>query len=149
MAKGAKSRLKPRFDHVKVSKIFITHLHGDHIFGLPGFLSSHCFQANERQTDLEIYSPQGSKSFNLNQPSVCRFSSALPNLFHEFDNSLRKILETEKFTVYAEELDHYFSVWATVSCKKDLEGTLDAEKLRLLVCHLDHSLKSKTVRDVV
>ena len=41
--------IRPR----KVSKIFITHLHGDHIFGLPGFLSSRAFQANEEQTDLE------------------------------------------------------------------------------------------------
>ena len=53
--------IRPR----KVSKIFITHLHGDHIFGLPGFLSSRAFQANEEQTDLEIYGPQGIKSFVL------------------------------------------------------------------------------------
>ena len=46
--------IKPR----KISKIFITHLHGDHIFGLPGFLSSRSFQANEEQTDLEIYGPK-------------------------------------------------------------------------------------------
>lgn len=51
--------IRPR----KVSKIFITHLHGDHIFGLPGFLSSRAFQANEEQTDLDIYGPAGIKSF--------------------------------------------------------------------------------------
>ena len=52
--------IRPR----KVSKIFITHLHGDHIFGLPGFLSSRAFQANEEQTDLEIYGPVGIRSID-------------------------------------------------------------------------------------
>ncbi|MFD3173275.1 MBL fold metallo-hydrolase, partial [Streptococcus agalactiae] len=51
--------IKPR----KVKKIFITHMHGDHVFGLPGFLSSRAFQANEEQTDLDIYGPVGIKSF--------------------------------------------------------------------------------------
>ena len=35
-----RTTIRPR----KVTKIFITHLHGDHIFGLPGFLSSRSFQ---------------------------------------------------------------------------------------------------------
>ena len=42
--------IKPR----KITKIFITHLHGDHIFGLPGFLSSRSFQSSDEQTDLEL-----------------------------------------------------------------------------------------------
>ncbi|CAM5230446.1 Ribonuclease Z [Lysinibacillus sphaericus] len=41
--------LKPR----KVTKIFITHLHGDHIFGLPGFLSSRSFRGGDEP--LTIY----------------------------------------------------------------------------------------------
>ena len=43
--------IRPR----KVEKIFITHLHGDHIFGLPGFLSSRSFQGGDEP--LTIYGP--------------------------------------------------------------------------------------------
>jgi len=43
--------LKPR----KVSKIFITHLHGDHIFGLPGFLSSRSFQGGDEPLTIFGY----------------------------------------------------------------------------------------------
>ncbi|MDO4680878.1 MAG: ribonuclease Z [Aerococcus sp.] len=49
-----KTTLKPR----KVSKIFITHLHGDHLYGLPGFLASRGFQGGENDT-LTLYGPRG------------------------------------------------------------------------------------------
>lgn len=49
--------IRPR----KVEKIFITHLHGDHIFGLPGFLSSRSFQGGDEP--LTIYGPKGIKDF--------------------------------------------------------------------------------------
>src|SRR5699024_395937 len=49
--------IKPR----KIEKIFITHLHGDHIFGLPGFIGSRSFQGGE--TELTIYGPKGINRF--------------------------------------------------------------------------------------
>ncbi|UQS83734.1 ribonuclease Z [Bombilactobacillus thymidiniphilus] len=49
--------IRPR----KINKIFITHLHGDHIFGLPGLLSSRSFQGGEQP--LTIYGPPGIKKF--------------------------------------------------------------------------------------
>ncbi|MBP2622558.1 ribonuclease Z [Streptococcus oricebi] len=121
------TNIKPR----KISKIFITHLHGDHILGLPGFLASRSFQASEEQTDLEIYGPQGIKKFV--QTSLKVSGSRLPYrlIFHEFDaNSLGQILETDHFTVHAEALDHTIFCVGYRIRQKDLEGSLEADKLR-------------------
>src|SRR6476661_1741755 len=49
--------VKPR----RIEKIFITHLHGDHIYGLPGFLGSRSFQGGESL--LTVYGPKGIKEF--------------------------------------------------------------------------------------
>ena len=44
----------------KITKIFLTHLHGDHINGLPGLLQN--LQANQYTKNLEIYGPKGLKT---------------------------------------------------------------------------------------
>ena len=119
--------IRPR----KISKIFITHLHGDHIFGLPGFLASRSFQSNDEQTDITIYGPQGIKSFVLTSLKVS--GTRLPYRIHfqEFDEkSLGLIFENDKFSVYADKLDHTTFCVGFRVMQKDLEGTLDAEKLK-------------------
>lgn len=119
--------IRPR----KVKKIFITHLHGDHVLGLPGFLASRAFQANEEQTDLDIYGPVGIRQFVLTSLKVT--GSRLPYRinFYEFDRTnLGKILETDKFVVYADQLDHSIFCLGYRVMQKDLEGTLDADGLK-------------------
>ncbi len=119
--------IRPR----KISKIFITHLHGDHIFGLPGFLSSRSFQGNEEQTDIDIYGPIGIRQFVLTSLKVS--GSRLPYRihFHEFDvDTVERVLDTDKFTVFADQLDHTVPCVGYRVVQKDLEGTLDAEALR-------------------
>ncbi|CYW49536.1 TPA: ribonuclease Z [Streptococcus suis] len=119
--------IRPR----KVAKIFITHLHGDHIFGLPGFLSSRSFQSSDEQTDIDIYSPVGIRSFVLASLKVSGTRLPYRIHFHEFDvDTVGQVLETDKFTVFAEKLDHTIPCVGYRVIQKDLEGTLDAEALR-------------------
>lgn len=119
--------IRPR----KVAKIFITHLHGDHIFGLPGFLSSRSFQSSDEQTDIDIYGPVGIRSFVLASLKVSGTRLPYRIHFHEFDvDTVSQVLETDKFTVFAEKLDHTIPCVGYRVIQKDLEGTLDAEALR-------------------
>ncbi|HEL1993399.1 TPA: ribonuclease Z [Streptococcus suis] len=119
--------IRPR----KVAKIFITHLHGDHIFGLPGFLSSRSFQSSEEQTDIDIYGPVGIRAFVLASLKVSGTRLPYRIHFHEFDvDTVGQVLETDKFTVFAEKLDHTIPCVGYRVIQKDLEGTLDAEALR-------------------
>jgi ribonuclease Z len=45
-----------RFSFMQVSKIFISHYHGDHFLGLPGLVQS--MNLNDRTADLDIYGPK-------------------------------------------------------------------------------------------
>ncbi len=52
----------------KIDHIFISHLHGDHIFGLPGVINS--FGLNGRKNPLHIYGPHGLREFILSVAKV-------------------------------------------------------------------------------
>ncbi|MGL4670179.1 MAG: ribonuclease Z [Methanobacteriaceae archaeon] len=52
-----KQLLLAKISPMKISKIFISHLHGDHILGLPGLIQSMGFRG--REEPLDIYGPNG------------------------------------------------------------------------------------------
>ncbi|KAJ3264705.1 hypothetical protein HDU77_007721 [Chytriomyces hyalinus] len=49
----------------RVSAVFLTHLHGDHCFGLPGFLctAGSVVRIGEERDPIHVYGPQGTKSY--------------------------------------------------------------------------------------
>lgn len=120
-----KTTLKPR----KINKIFITHMHGDHIFGLPGFLSSRSFQGGEDQ--VTIYGPKGIKAYVLSSLKHSGSHVQYPLEFVEFEKA-GLLFEEEEFKVYVDRLQHGIPSYGFRIEEADHEGTLDAKKLKEL-----------------
>ncbi|MDQ0225002.1 ribonuclease Z [Metabacillus niabensis] len=116
--------IKPR----KIEKIFLTHLHGDHIYGLPGFISSRSFQGG---TDLvTIYGPKGVEEFVRTSLSISQSHLSYPLQFVETTEGT--IFEDEQFKVVAKKLDHGIATFGYRIIEKDLPGALQVDKLKEL-----------------
>lgn len=89
----------------KINHIFISHLHGDHFFGLVGLVST--FTLLNRTTDLHIYGPKGIKEIIKLQ---LRLSNSWTNyglFFHELESHESEIIfEDEKVLVKTIPLKH-------------------------------------------
>lgn len=119
-----RTTLKPR----KIEKIFITHLHGDHIFGLPGLLSSRSFQGGTEP--LALYGPKGLENFVRTSLKVTKTHLSYPITFHEVTEGI--IFQDGQFTVTAALLDHGVDSFGYRIVEADHEGTLQVEKLAAL-----------------
>ena len=120
-----KTTLKPR----KINKIFITHMHGDHIFGLPGFLSSRSFQGGN--DELTIYGPKGIKGYVQASLKYSGSYVQYPLKFVEIEKS-GLLFEEGPFRVYVDRLQHGVPSYGFRIEEADHEGRLDAEKLKKL-----------------
>ena len=96
-------KAKVRFTRIK--HIFISHLHGDHFFGLIGLIST--FRLLGRSTPLNIYGPKGIKQIITLQLKMSNSWTDYPLHFHEL-SSLKSELIYEDDSIYVSTLplDH-------------------------------------------
>lgn len=89
----------------KINHIFISHLHGDHFYGLVGLIST--FMLLNRQTDLHVYGPKGIKEIILLQLRYSNSYTGYNLYFHELDsNESETVYEDEKVLVKTIPLKH-------------------------------------------
>lgn len=110
----------------KVDKIWITHLHGDHLFGLPGVLGSRSFQ--EADKPLTLFGPEGLRQFVETVLIVSQ--THLRYEWEVVEVTPGVVYEEDDVRVICAELDHGFPCFGYRVEEKDRQGSLRTDLLQ-------------------
>ena len=96
---------KHKLKFSRINHVFISHLHGDHFYGLIGLIST--FSLLNRQTDLHVYGPKGIKEVTLLQLKMSASWTSYNLYFHELDSTEPEVIfEDDKVIVSTIPLKH-------------------------------------------
>jgi len=118
---------KARLNPCKLTRLFISHWHGDHVLGIPGLLQT--LVLNNYPRVLEVYGPRGTKKFMNLMLKLFVHRDKIKVKIHEVSQG--KILEEEDFFVVAEKMEHGTPTLAYSFVEKD-RLRINKEKLAKL-----------------
>lgn len=117
---------KNKLKFSKINHIFISHLHGDHLYGLVGLIST--FMLLNRQTDLHVYGPKGIKEIILLQLRYSNSFTGYNLYFHELESKESEVIfEDEKVIVKTIPLQHRIYTNGFLFQEKPKERKLNVE----------------------
>lgn len=113
----------------KINHIFISHLHGDHFFGLVGLVST--FALLNRTTDLHIYGPKGIKEIINLQLRLSNSWTKYNLFFHELESKESEtVFEDNKVIVKTIPLNHRVYTNGFLFIEKIRERKLDIDTVQ-------------------
>ncbi|NQY07819.1 MAG: ribonuclease Z [Flavobacteriaceae bacterium] len=132
-------KFKVKFSRIK--HIFISHLHGDHFYGLIGLIST--FRLLGREADLHIYGPKGIKEAIVLQLKLSDSYTNFKLCFHELETTKSIcIYEDEKVSVTTIPLNHRVYTNGFLFKEKNLERKLDIARV------LEHDIDTSYYRSI-
>lgn len=102
--------IRTKTSYMKVRRIFVTHLHGDHLLGLPGLIQTLSFSG--RSEPLKIYAPQGAEGISGGLLEMGEYELGFPVEMETLRDGFR--LEEERYTIEAVRVDHSILTYALV-----------------------------------
>ena len=106
------------------TKIFITHMHGDHILGIPGLLQTMSLLGRDKP--LQIYGPEGIAEFVDAIRRTVRFTLRFPVEIYEIDEGL--ICKERDYEIHARWVEHSVPSLAYALIEKQRPGRFNPEK---------------------
>jgi ribonuclease Z len=114
--------------HGRLSRIFITHMHGDHVIGLMGLLMTMELSARERP--LELYGPAALAEYVGMSARLLSTGFRYPLIFREAHPGV--ICESPAFVVECLPLDHRIPTYGYAFQERDKPGTFDVARAEAL-----------------
>lgn len=111
------------------TKVFITHMHGDHVLGLPGLIQT--MSLLDRQRKLQVYGPEGIRQFLEAIKTTVQFALTFPLEVYEIKNS-GLVCDEKEYTVETVWADHEIPTLAYALIEKQRPGKFYPEKARAL-----------------
>jgi len=121
--------IKARCGFHKKMKIFITHMHGDHILGLPGLLQTMALLNREKV--LQIYGPPKTKQFLESIKETVQFVLTFPVEIYEIEKA-GVVCEENEYVVEAIWANHVIPNLAYALIEKTRPGRFYPEKAKVL-----------------
>ncbi|MCK4262253.1 ribonuclease Z, partial [bacterium] len=112
----------------KMEKVFISHLHGDHLVGLPGLLMS--LGHFSRQRPLFIYGPVGIKGYVLANRKYLKFYCEYEIAVEEVREGI--ICEEAEYWMEATRLDHNHLTFGYALIERERPGKFRVDKAKAL-----------------
>jgi len=109
----------------KLEFLFLTHLHGDHLYGVPGLLTSRSYQGGE--SPLTVFGPPGTRRFVETTLDVSGAHLDYELRIAEIGEGL--VYEDDGFVVTAAKLEHRIDSYGYRIVEKDTPGALDSARL--------------------
>ena len=132
----------------KIKNIFISHLHGDHFFGLFGLISS--YNLTGRTQDLNIYSDQNLELIFKTQYPLVNISELKFNLiFHHLPMNQKVIFENKNLQIESFPLKHSISTWGFIFKEKKRSPNIRKEKINELSLTIEQILTLKDSKDLI
>jgi len=138
---------KNKIKFSKINHIFISHLHGDHLYGLIGTIST--FSLLGRTTDLHVYGPKGIKELILLQLKLTESWTTYSLFFHELESKESEVVfEDKKVIVKTIPLKHRVYTNGYHFQEKPDERKLNVEAVQSYDIHVAYYQKIKNGSDI-
>lgn len=121
--------IKAKLSFHRKMKVFITHMHGDHMLGLPGLLQT--MSMLDRERPLQVYGPKGISDFLNAVKETVQFGLTFPVEIYELAEN-GTVCEEKEYVVRAVTAQHVIPSFAYALIEKPRPGKFNPEEARKL-----------------